>query len=180
MNQKSRILISLLLVFCFNCKNNKEVDDKTVNTNLIEKQEKPNKFVFEIDFKTSKPDNFKLFANDVFLNNNQFLNLAVTHKLNSNETKKKIKFELPEGIIPDYSVGLVLGDKVEKTVQVNTIKIYTNKAEFLISSNVLHNYFTFNKFIDYDAEHGVLKTKGLDGKYNPTMFLRKKIIDKLY
>lgn len=177
-----KLTLVLLVITFFSCKNEENVAEKAKqqNNKLEQKIEKKNRLVFEIDFKTTKPDDFILFSNDVFLNNSQFMNFIITHKMNSNENQKVIKFEVPDEIKPDVSLGLILGRENEKAITVKLIKVHTNNVEYLISPDELNDYFTFNKFIEYNPETGIINTKRIDGKYNPTMFLRKKIINKLF
>ena len=86
-----RLLMFSFLVFFWACKNDtsiqkeEENSDKENITDVI-----PEQLVFTIDFETSNPEVFRLFSNDVFLNNSQFMNIGISHRLNINETSKKI------------------------------------------------------------------------------------------
>jgi hypothetical protein len=173
--------ISLLALFCSlllcNCLDQSEPIAQTKRAE--ETKSKVNRLVFEIDLETSVADDFILFANDIFLNNSQFMNLGITHKLNMNETSKKMTFELPEGIKPDVMLGLSLGKKSIKEVTIKNIKLTYGNAIFNIQQNELIDYFSYNQFIDYDAETYKLTTKKVDNNLNPLLFLRRKILDSI-
>jgi len=159
------------------CKNDKSEPAKEVIVqNEIVNLEK---FLLEVELKYSQADEIKLFANDVFINNKRRMNISVIEKINKKDVFTTKALDFPENIKPDFQVGLSFGNKIVKSVEIKRIHISYGEAEFDISSQDLNNYFTFNKFISYNVETGVLQTKKIEGKYNPLMFLRKKIIDKL-
>ncbi|HLT54042.1 MAG TPA: hypothetical protein VKZ97_09125 [Flavobacteriaceae bacterium] len=171
------LLVSLLL---FNCKEEKEQNlDSQDNIEIAEEPKGDDKFKFDFDFETSVPDDFSITANDVFMNNNQFMNVKVTHKLNANETQKKIRFEFPENIVPDYQLMLSLGMKNEKKVTVKSILLTYNETEFNVTPDKVEEYFTLNKFVEYNPESGILTTKKVEGNHNPLLFVRKKILDSI-
>lgn len=146
------------------------------STNIIKKE--PN-LVLNFNIKTSEPDEFSIKANDVFLNNNQFMDIKIKQKLNFNELDKNIKFEFPDRTIPDYQLMISLGIKKPKEVEVKYISIEYGDTFFDIPSDKVNDYFTLNKFIEYSPETGIIKTKKVDGQHNPLMFVRRKILDSL-
>ena len=174
-----------LMIFCFailfSCKD-QETQSNTNQVNLNDNQEvvkKPNRFKFDIDLETSISDDFRLITNKVFLNNNQFMDLSILHKLNPNETAKKIHFELPEGVLPDYQIGFSLGVKHVKEVKINSIKVSYGEIEYNVSQDELIKYFRLNQFVEYNNETGVLTTKKVGNKHNPMIFLRNNFLNKI-
>jgi len=107
------------------------------------------------------------------------MNISITEKVTQSDNFKTIQLDFPEDIKPDYQVGLSFGTKVVKSIEINKIHISYGNNEFDIAPQELNDYFTFNKFLDYNPETGVLQTKKVDGRLNPIIFLRRKIIDKL-
>ncbi|MDC0956435.1 hypothetical protein OAS44_01030 [Flavobacteriaceae bacterium] len=178
MKFRTKVLMILVLVMTFSC--NEQKTEKAVEVENTEKPiEKSKKLVFDVDLETSSPDDFRFFANNIFLNNSQFMNLSVSHKLNSNETSKKMHFEFPEGVQPDFQIGFALGVKNEKSVKINSIAISYGDLEYSIPSNDLVKYFKWNQFVDYDNETGTLKTKKVDNRLNPIIFLRNPYVEKI-
>jgi hypothetical protein len=177
-----QIFFILVLILCYSCKNEDKVIDETQSTDNTEKkieEKKVSKFTFEIDLETSLPDDFSLFTNELFLNNNQFMDIVIVNKLNANETSKTIIFELPEGLFPDYNLGFSLGRKNVKEVKVNYIKISYGGSTFDIKSSEVSDYFNPNRFVEINKETGVIKTKKIDGKHNPRMTFKRKFLDTM-
>ncbi|MEZ4801579.1 MAG: hypothetical protein R2797_02320 [Gelidibacter sp.] len=168
-----------VLVACFALSSCLEHNEATESNEVKESKKDSNRLTFEIDLETSNADDFVLFANDVFLNNSQFMNIGITHKLNMNETSKKIKFEFPENIKPDAMLGFGLGNKNTKEVTIKNINLSYGDAVFNIHQNEIQNYFSFNKFIEYDSIANTIKTKKVDNALNPLLFLRRKILDSI-
>lgn len=156
-------------------------DPKTVNQPMVQKapQKAMSNLIFDMHIKTTEPDVFSLFANDVFLNNNQFMSISIKHKLNGNETDKSLHFEFPKNIKPDHQMGISLGPNKVKDVTITDATLTYGDTEFKISQDNLMDYFTTNRYVDYDSETKSLKTKKVDGKYNPLLFFRKRILDSL-
>ncbi len=175
MNLKFKAFTLLLILISFACKEDKkETPIETATEKTTQKQ--PNKLVFEIDLTTTQPDDFKLYANNIFLNNNQFMNLSITQSLNNNETSKTMRFEFPEGVVPDYNLIFSLGNSVEKEVIIRGISLSFGSIKYNITPSEIDKYFRFNKFIEYNSETNKFKTKKIDGKHNPTLTLKKKYL----
>jgi len=167
----------LVCVIAFSCDEKKTEPAEVENTEIVE--EKSRQLILDVDLETSKPDDFRFFANNIFLNNSQFMNLSISHKLNSNETYKKMRFEFPEGVQPDFQIGFALGVKNEKSVKINNINISFGDLEYSIPAGDLVKYFRWNQFVSYDAETGMLSTKKVDNRLNPILFLRNPYVEKI-
>ena len=176
-----RLLMFSFLVFFWACKNDtsiqkeEENSDKENITDVI-----PEQLVFTIDFETSNPEVFRLFSNDVFLNNSQFMNIGISHRLNINETSKKIVLKFPEGIKPDYNLYFSFGTKYEKTVILKEIEITYGNKTLTIKPEDLLEYFFFNKFASYDIETRTVTTKKVNGQHNPLIWLKRKYLNELF
>lgn len=160
----------------FSCNDNKAKLEKQDVKEVDVQQAK--QFIFSVDLETSSPDEFILFSNDVFLNNDQFMNVNIKQKLHSNETEKKMIFKLPQEIFPDYNLGFVLGRNTEKKIKINKIIVQYGEKNLTIPSEKLSDYFQFNRFIEVDKE-GTISVIKKDNKLNPVMFLKKTYINKL-
>lgn len=176
MNLKIKLIVFSIVVLASSCLEHSEPKEETKAKEVVKKD---NKLTFEVDLETSVADDFVLFANDVFINNGQFMNIGITQKLNMNETSKKIKFEFPENIKPDAMLGIGLGNKNVKEVTIKSIHLSYGDAIFDIDQNELTDYFTFNKFIEFDSVTNKINTKKVDNALNPLLFLRRKILDSI-
>ena len=176
-----KLIFVFLMVTIVSCKNNKEESvkkDAIVDSEIIEPT-KPNKFIVSIELKYSQSEDIKLFTNDVFINNNRSMSISIKEKVTKSDNFKTVLLDFPEDIKPDYQVGLSFGTKIVKTIEIKNIRISYGDVEFAFTSQELNDYFVFNKFIDYNPETGLIQTKKADGRLNPIMFLRGKIMDKL-
>jgi len=172
-------LITLLVLITLSC--NSDSKEKQVKEIASQKTEIPasTRLVVEIDFETNAPEDIKFISNDIFLNNGQSMDLYITQKVTPSELAKKVKFELPENVIPDFNIAIHLGKKHEKEVKINSISISAGSLTYQIDSKNLITYFRPNRFVNYDQESGTLKTKTIDGKHNPMIFLRKSFVEKI-
>jgi hypothetical protein len=176
-----KIAFIILIVMMSSCKNNTgepPKEDTAAETKIIELA-KPNKFSVTIELKYSQPEDIKLFSNDVFINNNRSMSISVKEKVAKSDNFKTVLLDFPKDIKPDYQVGVSFGTKVVKSIEIKSVRVSYGDVEFAFTSQELNNYFVFNKFIDYNPETGLIQTKKADGRLNPIMFLRGKIMDKL-
>jgi hypothetical protein len=181
MKSNIKFLVCLLVLFSFACNQDKsEKSGESIEPEVEEViTQKPNKLIFEVELTTTEPDDFRLLANEVFLNNNQFMDISITHKLNANETSKVMQFVFPENIKPDFQLGFSLGTKKTKSVEIKSINLSYGDVVYNVIPSELVKYFRTNKFIDYNEESGALTTKKIDGKHNPIIFLRKNFLTKI-
>ena len=177
MNLKFKTFTLLLILISFACKEDKS--ENTKESKIESKEKKSSKLVFDIDLTTTQPDEFRFFANNIFLNNNQFMNISIGQQLHNNETSKSMRFEFPENVKPDVMLGFVLGVKKEKDVEIKTASLSYGETKFIINSDQLNEFFTFNKFIEYNSETKILETKRKDNRLNPTLYVRRKILDSI-
>ena len=175
------VVVLLLIMLCIACKSeqNEPVKENKSASESIQKEEKSKALVLEFDLETSEPEDMRLVTVNTFLNNGQFMDLFITQKFNANETSKKFKFELPENIAPDNFLGLSFGTKTVKEVKINSIKLTYGDLNYNIPSDAVLDYFNTNNFVDYDETSKTFKTKKVEGKHNPILFLRKLYIDKI-
>lgn len=172
--------LSILIVLFVSCKNDKNpVENETVDDSKVVITDPPKAIIFEVDLTTTQPDEFKLFANEIFLNNSQHMNISIGQKLNLNETSKKMIFRFPENIKPDFQMGFGLGTKFKKEIRINEMMLSFGKTTFNIKPEELEKYFTFNKFTEYNSSMNKIKTKKVDGKHNPLIFFRRRILDSI-
>ena len=171
------VLTSAMLSCLGNDSNSNEKGDNTSTTIVGVKKTK--QLVVEIDLEMSKPEDIKLLAVNTFLNNGKYIDIFMTQKVNANENSKTIRFEMPENITPDNYIGISFGKKYVKEVKVNSINWSFDDLNYNVTSDKVLDFFNTNKYLDYDEEAKVFKTKMVDQMHNPILFLRKIYVEKI-
>ena len=169
----------MVLLSCQSEPNKTKKEDNKATESTQQEAKKSKTLILEIDLETSVPEDMRLMSINTFLNNGQFMDLYITQKINANETSKKIRFEMPENITPDNFLGISFGAKSIKEVKINSINLSFGDLNYNISSEAVLDFFMTNKFVDYDENSKVFKTKRVDGTHNPILVLRKLYIDKI-
>ena len=175
---KRSLYVFLACVLVLTCKEYTEIKQDQSEVNLKEAKHSK-RLVFEVNLETNKPDEFRVFSNDIFLNNSQFMNITVKQKLNNAERSKNMIVEFPEGIVPDFNLGLSLGDKYEKVVKINRITIKFDALQYDMDSDNIMDYFVLNPYVEFDSISKSFITKTVNNKHQPKLFLRKRIIDQI-
>lgn len=81
----------------------------------------------------------------------------------------------------DYpsSIQLILGHEKPKEIVVNSIKMMTDQVIIKIDKSNLLDYFSPNKYLEFDSISGILTTKKIDKSHLPILTLKKIAIDSL-
>lgn len=174
-----KVIITLFFVVLTACNEDKSSNKNQDSSSGPEPDKVENKLIFDVHIETTQSDEFAFFANDVFLNNSQFMYISIRHKLNNNETVKDLHFEFPKNIKPDRQVGFSLGSNNVKDVNITEATLSYGGTKFTIIADNLMDYFTANKFVEYDSITKTVKTKRVDNKYNPLLFVRQRILDSI-
>jgi hypothetical protein len=99
----------------------------------------------------------------------------VSSQVKGSQDFQDITFSLPENILPER-IRLDFGKlKNQKEIILNSIKLVYGQKEYVFSEDEILNEFKPSKFIDFDKETMSIKTKEIDGKYDP-YFYSKKVI----
>ncbi|WP_397364201.1 hypothetical protein [Olleya sp. R77988] len=169
----------ILALFCVtlmvSCK---KEDPKPLPVKEVKQAKEVNKLNLKLNCETNSSDIIQVVFNKIELQNNRDGNYIITEKLNPNTPSKDFNFEM----IGDYIttvIQLKLGKKV-KTLKVNNMAINFGDVTFKIDGSKLDNFFSFNKFIKYDAENSTIQTVAIDGKHSPVMTLKKGRVKKLF
>ena len=67
----------------------------------------------------------------------------------------------------------------EKEIQFRSMSLSYGKTLFDIKPEELEDYFTTNKFVKFDSITKKLTTHKIEGKHNPMIFVRRKILDSI-
>lgn len=170
-------LITLVLISCNNEKPKVEGKSEIIEEKI--QVNEPNQFIMDLNLKSSETDVLKMFANNIFINNERTMNISLSGKINKSENLSTMSFSFPKDIKPDVQVYFSLGTKNEKKIYIENINLSFGQTKFSIKANELEDYFAFNQFVNYNSETGEISTKKVNGKHNPLMILRRKIIDQI-
>lgn len=175
---KKIFLVILVSLLTFACTSEQKEVKKIKEIEQIKEEKKQKKLIFEIELKTSKPDDFALSSNDIFLSNKQSMNIRITQKIKVSEEFQKVHFEFPENIVIDDNLVFSLGNKVEKEIKIQNVLLEFGNIQYKINPLEVKKYFGFNKFVEYNPENGTLLIKKIDNKLNPIMRLKQKYLLK--
>jgi len=94
----------------------------------------------------------------------------VSSIVNGDSSSQEIVFELPELIYPER-LRLDFGkNKTQNSIQLYGIKLALNSKEYVFDSDEIVNEFKPSKFIDFDKNKLVIKTKIIHGRYDPYFY----------
>lgn len=83
-----------------------------------------------------------------------------------------IIFELPELIYPER-IRLDFGkNKNQKNIKLNALKLVCNSKEYVFGKTEIRNELHPSKFIDFDKENNIIKTKEIEGRYDPYFYTK--------
>lgn len=170
--------VFLVMLVLISCNNKKPQEEKNLEIIEVVEVSKPDKFIIELELKSSESDVVSLSGNNLFINNNRTMNIGLKEKIIKSGGFKTLVLDWPENIEPDYSVSLNLG-KTVKSIEIKGVRMSFGDVEFVISPKEFKKYFITSKYIDYNPETGILLTKKIEGKSNPILYIQKHIIDRL-
>src|SRR5690606_29654296 len=178
-----RILILMLCVFVFSCKNEKNPNigkEDTINKEVnesISKNEKDNILKIVIDLKILEDNKIDVFYIGDNPDSGFSVDELVSKRVLGSSNFQKIELELPKDILP-YSFRIDLGDnskREETVVEIKSIKLTLNDNEIDIDNSTLDGFFQPNIYLE--RVNGGYLIKIVDNKFGPFL-LSKPIIDK--
>ena len=169
---KKFILVLFCIALTVSCK---EEEPKTIVVKEVEKIDKLN---LKLDYQSATADILQVVFNKIELQNNRDGNYTITETLKASDASKELNFEMSGDYIT--TVVQVKFGKKPKKVKIENITLNYKDVVFKIEGSKLDQFFTFNKFIKYDAATSTIQTMKVDGKHTPSMTLRKGRIKKLF
>lgn len=108
---------------------------------------------------------------------------TVRKKVYASDVAQEIIFTFPNDV---YAAKLKLDisdNKLQKGINIEKIKIFTDKTEIIINKTNLSTYFAANNYIDFNKETGefnckIIKANDLE-KYNPYFISTAELIEEL-
>ncbi|MBB3123178.1 hypothetical protein FHS04_000675 [Mesoflavibacter sabulilitoris] len=162
-----KIILSLLVLIVFNCKDKKEEPKKV-------KQEVNYDFIVTASIKTDQADTFQFVLKDID-NETTIDKTVIQVSENFKEVQGKVKarydFEYPTVLY------LGLGYVKPKKVIIEHFKISYKGKEHVFTPKDFKEYFTVNRFVEFGEQEGELITKKIDNQHVPILGLSRKGID---
>lgn len=172
-----KLLILILLVSFFNCKNDKSsTNTKDVSESIMEDTAK--ELIVDINFKTNKEDVFKIILSNIMVDELQKKHITVVEEVSPNSSFESIVAAFGRGN-KSKNLYINLGTKLEKEIQIKGVSIKYGKNSLLINPNEIGKYFVPNKFIEIKAD-GVLSIRKVDNKLNPQLRLKVNYLTELF
>lgn len=175
------LLIILLLIFTVSCKeesSNTEVQTiENIEDSSAEQVIKQLRLGFS--FKTNTEDVFKIMLNNITVDDLQTKSIHFTEQMPPMENFEEIVAVFdPNNFSQDLAISL--GNAKVKEVILDKITIsYGDKAVMASTVSEINDNIVFNKYIDFNQETKVLKTKKLDGQHFPTIIIRPRVLASL-
>lgn len=169
---------SLLFFILINtaCKNEKK-DNLNLDINVNQKVEST--YIFEVSMEAivKEDDKFQLFYVDSYPDDSFTPENRVVSIIKGSQDAQKIKFMLPENILP-YKFRIDLGEyKNESPIEINEINLKYNTNSIIIDKAILNRFFQPNIYLER-VDNNYFR-KFIDGRYDPflvsTPLLNKKI-----
>ena len=160
----------------FSCKEETKVEqeDQVASSTTNEKVTKELQIILEL--KTDKSHEIKLMMNNIGVYEFQRKNIHIIEKIEPSTSIETINASFGADNI-SKTVLINLGNKEVKNITIKNIKLSYGDQSILIVPADIPNYFSLNKYINLEGD--VLKTSKVDGKYTPTLTLKRKIISDL-
>ena len=171
-------LINFLLltsIVVLSCKNETQQTPKQETTQI--EQEAPSELEVDFKFKTDKQDVFRVMLNNIEVDEIQKKNIHVFEDVIPTESAESMVMSFGPGNVSNSFI-INLGSKEEKTIEIEYIMLTYGGQSQLINASQLQEFFILNKFITQD-EDGRLKTQTVDGRHNPTIIAKRKLIGQL-
>ncbi|WP_417237350.1 MULTISPECIES: hypothetical protein [Flavobacteriaceae] len=170
--RNKKYLAFLMIVIFMSCKNKVQSLQ-----NEIEAQSKK-ELVVKLGFKTNVKDEFKILFNNIKVDEFQKKNIQVRETVPPSSGFESIVAHLG-GEINTQNLLIHLGKK-EKTVEFNGMEFSYGDKSILITKSNFNRFLNTNKFVVLDDNGFVFSTKTIDGKHNPAIMARKKLLDTLF
>jgi hypothetical protein len=179
--KKTLLLILISLAF-FSCKNEKQDKPSLNNNKLIGQDEeviRPKEFLFELVYKTNQDDVFNIMMNNIEVDELQKKNIHIFENVITTTNKDIITAKFDAGNISN-NIIVNLGNKEVKEVEIISILVsYGNNTININSPKDIDKYLAFNKFVERDSASNKIKTKKVNGEHRPVLVLKRNLINLL-
>jgi hypothetical protein len=179
-----KIVIVLLVLLCFSCKDKK--DGENTNTDKISKEvDEPKKvepedtFKILMDVKVLEDDKFDVFYVGDSPEGSFDSKKRVDGYVKGGNEFQLLTVKLPKGILP-YKLRIDLGDNINKhetNIEVRSFKLQFNNRTIELDNAALDSLFSPNIYLQ-KIDNGYSR-KIIDGKYDPFLIANQALINKI-
>ncbi|MBT8279211.1 MAG: hypothetical protein KJO41_09425 [Bacteroidia bacterium] len=169
-------VIVILLIATLACKNEPNTTEKVQPIEVVEDTAKELKIA--MNFKTDKADEFRLMLNNVEVDEFQRKNIHIIEKVAPTSGSDEMTASFGANNI-SKTLHINLGNKEEKSIEISAVQISYGQNSLAVDGSNLSEYFSMNKYVDFDSVSQTIKTKRIDGKHIPTIILKRKHINSL-
>jgi len=167
----SIIFIAFLVFSCGNKSENKNKEDLVSE----EKNEiNPNSFKIEVEGIWKKDDELVVFWKDASISYFDDEH-TIYQGIKGSDLPQKVIFELEEGFVPNDIRFDVSSAKEQNEIILNYIKLEQQDRYFVITKDKLTKFFRPNEFVDLNTTSGIIKTKIINGTYDPILYTNPEI-----
>lgn len=171
-------LLTIFILTCtlvLSCKNENTQAEQPETAEITE--ETPKELQIDFKFKTDKQDVFRVMLNNIEVDEIQKKNIHVFEDVIPTENTESMMMTFGRGNISN-SLVINLGSQEEKTVEIEYIMLSYGDQSQLVTAAQMEEFFVLNKFITLD-DQGRLKTQRVDGRHNPTIIAKRKLLGQL-
>lgn len=160
--------IIFILIIMISCKNNSEKKSSSIS----EKESKDSSLQVIIKAEVLKDDVFEVYyyeKGDKTFTSYDFVSSTIEGK----PTKQEIVFKLPDDIYPER-LRLDFGkNSNQDKIKLYGISLSYDDKTYAFSEEEIKNKITPSKFIDFDSDKKVIRTRSINGKYDPYFYTFK-------
>ena len=169
-------LLIVFLLITVACKT--ETKEQATNTENKVASETTKELEVVINFKTNKTDEFKLMLNNIEVDEFQRKHSQVIEKVTTSTGTDEIVAKFGANNI-SKNFHIDFGAKEIKQIEIESIKMSYGKNELVVTGSEIDEFFTINKYIEYDKTNNVLQTKRVEGNHYPIIVLKPKGVNIL-
>ncbi len=166
---KRTILLILTFLLLVNCKN----ENKTT-----EKNEKKEYFRLIVNAVVEYDDEFQLLYLEEDQDNISMKN-AIILKVLGSSSPQELTFRIEEEGIPTKFFLRFGNEQKNQKINILQTQVFYGDDSFVIEKDKFYQFFSPNRYVEYDTENAVAICKEVDGKYEPWFRSRDVLIDKL-
>lgn len=177
---KKIVLLTWMTVSLLACKNEVKSSDETEAISEIEEvaEEKTEKgLIITVNTLLLNDDVLILRytdQEDLKFKAKDYISIGVSGQ----EVSQDVIFVLPENIIPTR-IGLFFGKKNKAGMALNSVDFTMEGRVFSVKNKRIWNFFSPNKFVDFNRNDNSFEGKEIDGKYTPAFNSRNILIERL-
>lgn len=175
---KNTILILVIALIVSGCKSDtNQTKDQNQPESVKEMKEEKKEFIVDLSFKTNNSYSIQMVLYNISIDEYQSKYIVINEKVEPTSTTDKITANFQENISNNFRINF--GNQEVKEIELPSIEVSYGSNKLSILASELSTYFDFNEFIEQDPTTFKLRTKKVEGKHNPTIYLKQQYIREL-